>query len=144
MRQGDGLNVNQEWIEFDLGQEFDLTTAYIWNFTRNSVGGDVNRSVKQYDIQVADSSKVYATVVTDATLNISTGTGTEPSQLQALVQSNVRWVRFNMDLTYENKGGQDWQGGLSEVRFEGTAVPEPSTTALLGLGGLALILRRRK
>ena len=37
--------------------------------------------------------------------------------------------------------------GASEVRvngFEISAVPEPSTTALLGLGGLALILRRRK
>ena len=28
--------------------------------------------------------------------------------------------------------------------FETTAVPEPSSTALLGLGGLALIMRRRK
>ena len=28
--------------------------------------------------------------------------------------------------------------------FSGEAVPEPTTTALLGLGGLALILRRRK
>ncbi len=28
--------------------------------------------------------------------------------------------------------------------IELTAVPEPSSTALLGLGGLALILRRRK
>jgi hypothetical protein len=33
---------------------------------------------------------------------------------------------------------------LDNVSFDGTAVPEPTTTALLGLGGLALILRRRK
>ena len=35
---------------------------------------------------------------------------------------------------------------LDSFSLEGdiTPVPEPSTTALLGLGGLALILRRRK
>ena len=33
---------------------------------------------------------------------------------------------------------------VDNVSFDGTAVPEPTTTALLGLGGLALILRRRK
>ncbi len=34
--------------------------------------------------------------------------------------------------------------GLDEVVIDVTPVPEPSSTALLGLGGLALILRRRK
>lgn len=35
--------------------------------------------------------------------------------------------------------------GIDEVQIHNTtAVPEPSSTALLGLGGLALILRRRK
>ena len=33
---------------------------------------------------------------------------------------------------------------ISGVTFDSVAVPEPSTTALLGLGGLALIMRRRK
>jgi hypothetical protein len=33
---------------------------------------------------------------------------------------------------------------IDNVSFDGTAIPEPTTTALLGLGGLALILRRRK
>ena len=31
-----------------------------------------------------------------------------------------------------------------QLSFDYTPVPEPSSTALLGLGGLALILRRRK
>ncbi|HAC81435.1 MAG TPA: hypothetical protein DCG06_14140 [Deltaproteobacteria bacterium] len=33
---------------------------------------------------------------------------------------------------------------LNDAAVAALAVPEPSTTALLGLGGLALILRRRK
>ncbi|MFT6793870.1 MAG: hypothetical protein ACJAR1_001870 [Rubritalea sp.] len=39
-----------------------------------------------------------------------------------------------------------YSGGLvgSSVVFEAAAIPEPSSTALLGLGGLALILRRRR
>ena len=38
----------------------------------------------------------------------------------------------------------EWQS-LGAIQFEQTGVvPEPTTTALLGLGGLALILRRRK
>lgn len=43
--------------------------------------------------------------------------------------------------------GQDDQGNkrINSVTLETTAaVPEPSSTALLGLGGLALIMRRRK
>ena len=40
-------------------------------------------------------------------------------------------------------GGGNWTGAKLQY-FEVIAVPEPSSTALLGLGGLALILRRRK
>jgi hypothetical protein len=38
----------------------------------------------------------------------------------------------------------DIQPHFDNVNLDFVAVPEPSTTALLGLGGLALILRRRK
>jgi hypothetical protein len=40
--------------------------------------------------------------------------------------------------------GSDGYVRFEEILVQGTAVPEPTTTALLGLGGLALILRRRK
>ncbi len=38
----------------------------------------------------------------------------------------------------------DFDGGISAFQVRTVPVPEPSSTALLGLGGLALILRRRK
>ncbi|MEZ7957082.1 MAG: PEP-CTERM sorting domain-containing protein [Rubritalea sp.] len=40
---------------------------------------------------------------------------------------------------------EDGLAGTTSIdNFSITAVPEPSSTALLGLGGLALIMRRRK
>ncbi|MEJ6700837.1 MAG: PEP-CTERM sorting domain-containing protein, partial [Akkermansiaceae bacterium] len=41
-----------------------------------------------------------------------------------------------------NSGDEDF--AIDDLVVEGTVVPEPSSSALLGLGGLALILRRRK
>jgi len=40
--------------------------------------------------------------------------------------------------------GGSYDQALDSISFTQQAVPEPTTTALLGLGGLALILRRRK
>jgi len=49
-------------------------------------------------------------------------------------------VTINWNATAED-GGSDTLGAFV---LNTTAIPEPSTTALLGLGGFALILRRRK
>ncbi|MFT6794476.1 MAG: hypothetical protein ACJAR1_002486 [Rubritalea sp.] len=47
--------------------------------------------------------------------------------------------------TFAFTGGNVAGGMVVATEFlEATVIPEPSTTALLGLGGLALILRRRK
>jgi hypothetical protein len=48
----------------------------------------------------------------------------------------------SIEITFVD-GGAEFSSGFDDLAFT-TAVPEPSSTALIGLGGLALILRRRR
>lgn len=49
-------------------------------------------------------------------------------------------------LTVGDSSSNDSQFAITGIQYDNDvfAVPEPSSTALLGLGGLALLLRRRK
>jgi hypothetical protein len=140
---GSSPNINEEWVEFDLGGSFNVTDAYIWQTTFSSTG----RQTKTFDIEYSTDGTNYFVASADQQLGQVTPTLTVGSTAETFNFSSVTasWMRIAIDDTYENSGGaKNWLGGLGEVRFEGTAVPEPTTTALLGLGGLALILRRRK
>lgn len=68
--------------------------------------------------------------------------------LSSLTGLNDTTVTFTFDLTQEERQNSVTQIAhtMDNVVLTGSvsAVPEPSSTALLGLGGLALILRRRK
>ncbi len=48
-----------------------------------------------------------------------------------------------LSIAFNHTNG-DSESGFDSTNFTVTPVPEPSSAALLGLGGLALILRRRK
>jgi hypothetical protein len=151
MQQGGGGNVQDEYITLDLGDFYDLTDLHVWQFTRNSTGNDANRSVKIFDVLVSTDGVFFTEVLSDLSLTKAIDVapanglpdGGEPVQSFSLVQSNVRYVQLGVDLTYENNGTKDWQGGFGEVRFEGTLVPEPASMALIGLGGLLMARRRR-
>lgn len=130
-------------LDFVLGGSFDLTTAYIWGYGFSSINAMKN-SATVIDVSYSSDGTTFTNT---ETINISLPTATTtPVDVSALnAPTGTTHVRFLFtDNGFDGTPGGD-RTGLGEVRFGGTiSVPEPSSTALLGLGALALILRRRK
>jgi len=109
-------------VTFDLGAVYDLSTIQVYSRTSNGTIASIDISTSLDDSTYSGVTG-YAYTAPSGTIDVS-------------AENYARYVRFTPI-------SPDW-AMISEVDFNGTAVPEPTTTALLGLGGLALILRRRK
>lgn len=130
-------------IEMNAGAGFELDLG-----TLNLNDGATHRVAAIFDSGTGDSFQdldIYVdgtiynvTGGTDHTINLTTGTAADDN------------VSFGYQLN--NTGNRVFTGSMEFVQIHNTAlsaaqitaIPEPSSAALLGLGGLALILRRRK
>ncbi|WP_235203453.1 PEP-CTERM sorting domain-containing protein [Sulfuriroseicoccus oceanibius] len=88
---------------------------------------------------VNDGSRVQAAFV-NLEGNSATGKVLDPLSY-TVTGADIAAGRDHVVIQYSHS--QNW-GETQDVTLDVTAVPEPSSAALLGLGGLALILRRRK
>ena len=71
-----------------------------------------------------------------------TGSGQSNELNTYIIFDSVQSGATKIEVIGSNGNNSSW--GFDEIEVYTGVVPEPSTTALLGLGGLALILRRRK
>ena len=128
-------------LSADLGINFADNTDYSFSFDqfqRNDQGAGTIGVTAQ--IQT-----VGGTVL--ATENFDAVTGTTFSDIAnrsvTFSTSGGGEVGQEIRLLFTSTTPSNLQVGIDNISLS-IAVPEPSTTALLGLGGLALILRRRK
>lgn len=132
-------------IEFDLGvgtgDGYDITEIQSIGAWRSA--GFMNQNYKvfvKYLNELDFDPTALATVTHQPNpsggstkVNVTDGTG--------VLASGIEAIKFEFLNTVGNNGGSIYR----EIDVLGSAaVPEPTTIALLGLGGVALILRRRK
>lgn len=130
--------VDNQAITFNLGGTYNLTSIYIWQANQTGIFG---RGVNQFDLMYStNGGGSWLTASSNLNLAISTG-GNIAAQQFSLAQAGVTHVRIEIDSAHS--GAANEYVGLSEVKFDGVAVPESATALLSGFGALALLRRRR-
>jgi hypothetical protein len=116
------------WLVFDLGAEYELSEAAIWQHSY-----DNDRGVRTLDIYASLDNITFTPAIEQAELS----QGLSLAQLlsfEGLVCA--RYIKFDI---IDNWGDSNYTG-LAEVKF--TTIPEPATVCLLGLGDLMLCRRK--
>lgn len=129
---GDGANAKG----YDISE---IQSIAAWNGA-----GFMNQKYEIYLRSLGGSYALYATVDYQPANDTDEGGATKVNVTDdiGLLGSGIDAIRFDfLDTVSNNVGGAAYR----ELDVFGIAtVPEPSSTALLGLGGLALIGRRRR
>ena len=134
-----------QWVVLDLGDTYSLDGMALWSYGAGSA--DWKRTIDDYTLSFAttlsDTFGSAASVANDFSSPVAKNAPDPLSvSFTSLSPITARYVLIDQ-MTQFTTNTSDYVG-IGEIRFTGSAVPEPTTTALLGLGGLALILRRRK
>lgn len=124
-------------LTFDLGGTYSLTDFVYWGYNN---GGTANEA-KSFTLEFSVGGGAYGSAV-NYTQGSAIGTGTPVTVNFSSIEADS--VRVTITDNYYSGGAGGDRVGLGEVKFIGTAVPEPSATALLGLSALALLARRRR
>ena len=115
---------------FDLGGTYSLSDIAIWQYDSDGVQ---DRGVKDFTLEFSSDGISFTSLLGTTTLSIAQylPITNEPAQIFALGNTTASHVRLN----YLNNYGDPVFTGLSEVQFVGaTAIPEPSTIVMFGIG----------
>lgn len=140
------------WVVLDLGSVTSIDSAYFWAWRH---GSSASNNVADYNLYLASSPTVAPPAATTTITDYDFASG--------------GWTQFGSTLTMPNKGAspapadQVISFGGSSARYIGmeiltndggswvgfhevavTAIPEPASLALIGLGSLLIAGRRRK
>ena len=131
---------------FNLGDTYSLNGLRLWNYAETYHGATYNdRGVKDFTLSFSTNGGNTFSNVQNFTAAIGGGVGgllENRSAAQAFNFSSISANAVKFEIT--SSQGSDYSSGIAALRF--TAIPEPSTYAMLlaGMGSLILAFRRRR
>ncbi|MFC4993808.1 PEP-CTERM sorting domain-containing protein [Rubritalea tangerina] len=141
--QLDGSSTNSVFsITFDAG------TSHVFTLNGFNFVGDTNNDTYQYRVDLVQVGG--ATVYTSTTPLWTTDTSAvqEGAPSVDVNFTGVAGASYRLDLTRLNDdtgdAGSRVDIAIDNLSFSSTAVPEPSTSLLLGMAGLGLLVRRKR
>lgn len=137
--QSNAINAGTANAYFFFDNEVTIGTFHMWNHRSDGVASNSNYHVTLFDLILKDAGGNTLFMLDDMVGDPESYlTGAESFTFAPV--SGVREVEFRILANANDNNGS--YTGVGEVAFE--AVPEPATMTLLGLGGLALLRKRKK
>ena len=130
---------------FDLGATYSLNGLRLWNYAEYWGGSTYNdRGVKDFTLSFSTNGGTTFSNAQNFTAAIGGGVGGSPLPNgiagQGFSFGGISANAVKLEIT--SSQGSEFSSGIAAVRF--TAVPEPSSVALLGGLGSLLLMRRRR